>query len=266
MLAEIKQTLYRNYQLEVNTDEIRDLTFSQLSAMSNGKETETPIPTENGKKEEVYEIVTAVLSKDAIVPMNQTEADSRTFFLIHPIQGHVEILRPIAKRLKATVYGVQCTKDTDFDSIPEYARYYIKQIKNRKPQGPYFLCGYSFGAALVLEMGLQFEKSGEIAQVVLLDGSPVYVRSFLENLFIKHEKSTDKSKTAILVNFVSAFTSINQDNVSIDIPRFRNNNNSISLVVTGNSWCSRLGKTTEARCRPGFQGKGIGRRSSGHLG
>lgn len=215
MVAEIKQTLYRNYQLEINTDEIRDLTFTQLSAMSDSNESNTPpvAHVANGKSEEVYETVTAILSKHPIVTMNQTEADSRTIFLIHPIQGHVEILRPIAKQLRANVYGIQCTKDADFDSISGYAGYYIEQIKTNKPHGPYFLCGYSFGAAVALEMGLQLEKNGEIAQIVLLDGSPAYVRNLLESLFTKHDKSVDKSKTAILVNFVSSFTSLNDNKV-----------------------------------------------------
>ncbi|XP_023310798.1 fatty acid synthase-like [Anoplophora glabripennis] len=214
MVAEIKQTLYRNYQLEVSTDEIRDLTFDQLIAISETDQNNNLAPLENGKSEEVHGTITAMLSKETLVALNQTENESRTIFLVHPIQGHVDVLRTIAGQLKATVYGVQCTREADFDSIPDYARYYVKRIKERKPQGPYFLCGYSFGAAVALEMGLQLEKSGEVVQVALLDGSPSYVREHLEELFVKMETSVEKSKTAILVNFVSSFTSLDQDKLS----------------------------------------------------
>lgn len=217
MVAEIKQTLYRNYQLEVNTEEIRDLTFGQLLAMSETDQNNNNVPLENGKSEEIYGSVTAMLSKETIVTLNQTKDDSKTIFLVHPIQGHVDVLRTIAKRLKGMIYGFQCTKEADFDSIPDYATYYIKLIKSKKPQGPYFLCGYSFGAAVVLEMALQLEKSGEVVRIAVLDGSPAYVREHLKDLFVKLETSLDKSKTAILVNFLSAFTSLDQEKVSTTV-------------------------------------------------
>ena len=46
-------------------------------------------------------------------------------------------------------------------------------MKSVQSSGPYRLVGYSFGAAVAFEMGLQLGE--QLAGLVLLDGSPTYV-------------------------------------------------------------------------------------------
>lgn len=49
---------------------------------------------------------------------------------------------------------------------------YIKQVQSK---GPYYLTGYSFGAAVAFEMAAQLESNGDKVCLILLDGSPGFV-------------------------------------------------------------------------------------------
>jgi len=47
------------------------------------------------------------------------------------------------------------------DRIEEIASYFIGLIRTVQPQGPYNLCGFSFGGRVAFEMALQFQACGE---------------------------------------------------------------------------------------------------------
>ncbi|KAJ8950730.1 hypothetical protein NQ318_011221 [Aromia moschata] len=215
MVAEIKQTLYRNYQLEFSIDEIRNFTFDHLISMGKTEESAQPTAPESDGINGIngLPLVNSIISKETIIEFNRDSNSKKTIFLIHPIEGQVEILRPIASQLKSTVYGLQCTQEADCDSINDYARYFIRQMRSKQPAGPYTLCGYSYGAVLALEMGLQLESEGERVTVISIDGSPVYVKSTLRDGFVRQGKSMDKSKMAILTNFSAAFSNVDHEKV-----------------------------------------------------
>lgn len=98
-------------------------------------------------------------------------------FMVHPIEGDVTALMPLAKMLKRPVWGLQCTEQAPLNSIPELSSFYLKQVKSKQAKGPYTLVGYSFGACIAFEMALQLEKAGDKVELTLLDGSHSYVAS-----------------------------------------------------------------------------------------
>ena len=52
------------------------------------------------------------------------------------------------------------------------AAYYVRQIRQVQPQGPYFLGGYSFGGVVAFEMAQQlYAVDQEVALLVLFDSS-----------------------------------------------------------------------------------------------
>jgi acetoacetyl-CoA synthetase len=52
------------------------------------------------------------------------------------------------------------------------ARDYIEEIRQLQPEGPYALCGWSFGGNIAYEMARQLEQGGEtVALVALLDST-----------------------------------------------------------------------------------------------
>lgn len=82
--------------------------------------------------------------------------------------------------------------------------------------GPYTLCGYSFGACVAFEMGLQLEKLNERVQLVLLDGSPSYVAAHTGTYRARHPKQNrQEEESDALTYFLSLFTDVDYQKVML---------------------------------------------------
>jgi pimeloyl-ACP methyl ester carboxylesterase len=99
--------------------------------------------------------------------------------IIHPIEGHVNMIKPWAHLLSYPIYGIQYTPEAmDYETVEELADYYWKQIKEEifttlKPMKyTVHLCGYSFGAAVAYEMACKQTQLAE--SLTFLNGSCVY--------------------------------------------------------------------------------------------
>jgi fatty acid synthase len=51
---------------------------------------------------------------------------NKPLFVVHPIEGVVSALTPLAAKLDYPVWGLQCTADAPLTSIPDLAAFYIK--------------------------------------------------------------------------------------------------------------------------------------------
>ena len=61
----------------------------------------------------------------------------------------------------------------EWPTIPEMARSYIADLKEKQPTGPYVLGGYCFGGNVAYEMARQLKEQGdEVALVALISSSP----------------------------------------------------------------------------------------------
>jgi thioesterase domain-containing protein len=71
------------------------------------------------------------------------------------------------------VYGLQArglNGEEPFDKIEDIAAYYISEIIEQNPHGPYCLAGYSFGGIVAFEMAKQFEAMGkEVKMLAIFD-------------------------------------------------------------------------------------------------
>lgn len=101
-------------------------------------------------------------------------------FVVHAIEGFVEALAPLASRLNTPVWGLQCTAEAPLKTLQQLAVFYVSQIKSVQSVGPYKIAGYSFGAVVAFEMCVELERLGDRVQLVLLDGSPKYMRWFTQ--------------------------------------------------------------------------------------
>lgn len=216
MVAEIKQTLYRNFQLDYSPEEIIDLTFNLLLTLDtdidNSKENSTRKDSQD-EDVETFKSLNYVIANDTVINLNNSENSQKTIFVIHSIEGHIDHLKPLANKLNATVYGIQCTKECNFENMQQLASIYIKEIKKKVANGPYCICGYSFGSAVALEIAIQLEKVGEKVDLILIDGSPFYVKKFLGDGFIKHEQSVERAQIAILSTFAASFPKVELEQV-----------------------------------------------------
>jgi len=79
-------------------------------------------------------------------------------YIVHGLGGNVAELFPLARRMSypGAVFGIQArglrAEERPHRTVEAMAVEYVKEIKARQPQGPYCLCGYSFGGLVAFEM------------------------------------------------------------------------------------------------------------------
>jgi thioesterase domain-containing protein len=117
------------------------------------------------------------LSNPSLVLLQEGNAHA-PLFLIHPQGGGVICYRHLAQALgkERTVYGLQipdyAAHVAPLTSIVDMAAYYLKQIQQVAPHGPYYLAGWSFGGMVAFEIARDLEAAGEeIAMLGLLDSN-----------------------------------------------------------------------------------------------
>ena len=100
-------------------------------------------------------------------------------FFIHGVGGAVMELFNICRRMSwpGPVIGIQARgldgNDPPHTSVEEMADEYLRAVRKQQPQGPYFLCGYSFGGLVAFEMAQRLINSGDkVAFVGLLATLP----------------------------------------------------------------------------------------------
>jgi thioesterase domain-containing protein/acyl carrier protein len=97
-------------------------------------------------------------------------------FIIHGLDGNVARLFPMTRGMTypGAVIGIQARglagKARPHATVEAMAAEYLREVKARQPDGPYCLCGYSFGGLVAFEMARRLRESGdEVALVGLFD-------------------------------------------------------------------------------------------------
>jgi thioesterase domain-containing protein len=103
-------------------------------------------------------------------------AESPPLFVIHGVGGNVLDLLPMARGMaySGPVIGIRARGlargETPHSSVQAMAADYLREIKARQPNGPYCLCGYTFGGLVAFEIARQLADAGdEISFVGLFD-------------------------------------------------------------------------------------------------
>lgn len=120
-----------------------------------------------------------------IVPIN-SEGLRIPLFCLHAAGGNVLFYRDLASELgrDQPVYGLQMRgvsdkSETAHDRIEEMASEYLREIRIVQPQGPYRLCGSSFGGLVAFECAKQLCEAGEPVSVLALIDT--YAPGYLSN-------------------------------------------------------------------------------------
>src|SRR5262249_52792017 len=101
---------------------------------------------------------------------------------VHTLSGDVFEYRDIARGLgpDQPVVGFQAViddrVDTLYASLAATAAAYVEELLHTQPEGPYYLCGWSSGGTLALEMAQQLRATGaEVALLAIIDEAPYNV-------------------------------------------------------------------------------------------
>lgn len=121
-----------------------------------------------------------------IVPINP-EGSSFPLFCLHPGGGNVLCYLPLAEYLdpEQPVLGVQDPAVFELNDqheaedlyvpLEEMAARYIRAIQSVQAEGPYLLCGWSFGGFVAYEIAQQLTALGQqVALLAVFDTGPVY--------------------------------------------------------------------------------------------
>lgn len=130
---------------------------------------------------------------------------TRPVFAVHSIEGIATVMKPLAAKLTAPVYGLQCSAEVPLTSMTELAEFYLRHIKRVQQTGPYIIVGYSFGASVAFEMGTLLEDAGEKVTLVMIDGSPEYM-SWIIELFQQHAENENTNDRTISHDTVIALS------------------------------------------------------------
>jgi len=135
MGVEIKQTLERDHDISMSAKEIRALTFAKLDQLSALAKTQLAGDAGPTSSEAITRSTAVSIHYElhhlnptqAVVEMNQVDAEAAPLFVIHSVEGSVMLLSSVMSKIRmAKVYGLQCTRDTPLISIPDLASQYIK--------------------------------------------------------------------------------------------------------------------------------------------
>jgi amino acid adenylation domain-containing protein len=132
-------------------------------------------------------------------------------FFVHGVGGCVMELFSICRRMSwpGPVIGIQARGldgcDLPHKSVEEMADEYIRAVRQQQPQGPYFLCGYSFGGLVAFELARRLSSSADkVAFVGLLATLPpghhllrlrTWTAYLYRRLFNRANAPVDKSRT-----------------------------------------------------------------------
>ena len=98
-------------------------------------------------------------------------------FLIHAVGGDILSYRRLVVYLQDSdrpIYGVRSQGlggvVEPFRRVEDMAAFYLKEIREIQPNGPYYLGGYSFGGTVAYEMAQQLAAAGEkVAMLAMFD-------------------------------------------------------------------------------------------------
>jgi thioesterase domain-containing protein/acyl carrier protein len=151
-----------------------------------GKRLPLPVLFKAQTVAELAEVIRGPLPENAwrsLVPI-QTTGKRPPLYCIHPIGGAVTCYRLVAGYIGSDqpVYGLQ-SRGLDgiqepVHTVEQMAANYVEEIIASNPDGPYLICGYSFGGVVAHEAAIQLRQMGrQIEFVGLIDTSfPEYSR------------------------------------------------------------------------------------------
>ncbi|CAF0845888.1 unnamed protein product, partial [Brachionus calyciflorus] len=111
-----------------------------------------------------------LMPKRVIEKLNNVEmANKVPIFVVHPIEGHVNMLRTWAEEFQVPVYGLQYTQEClRFETVEQLAQFYWQQIEIVFPNlNKFHLVGHTFGVPVAFEMALR--RPQQVISLALLD-------------------------------------------------------------------------------------------------
>ncbi|EDV19161.1 uncharacterized protein TRIADDRAFT_34034 [Trichoplax adhaerens] len=190
MGVEIRQILERDFNATLPIQEVRQLSMNKLREITSALQNSNNIDNDNGSEElnavpgmRVSELLTKEqIELGTVVRLNEVNSDEAPIYFFHPIEGSIERFKEVASKLKIPVYGIQLTPEAPTETVEELASFYWNKMKEIQSEGPYRICGYSFGCTIAHEVAIQLQRENKdnLHRMYMIDGSYCYTRERLQ--------------------------------------------------------------------------------------
>lgn len=144
MMDEVKKTFKKTFSISVL---IERPTLAELAEL-----------IERGESQSKSQIV---------VEIKKSNSENKKLWGVHGVGGTVMSYKYIADYLddSISVYGLQSkglNGDIEpLDRVEDMAKLYIEEMLKVQPEGPYLICGYSFGGIIAAEIAVQLAELGK---------------------------------------------------------------------------------------------------------
>ncbi|MCP1135853.1 amino acid adenylation domain-containing protein [Paenibacillus polysaccharolyticus] len=116
---------------------------------------------------------------ECVVRMNRVSSEKKNIFILHSLDGTVFGYKELAKRLEqdCNFYAVQGKGLIEGSSLPqnldELVSFYMHEIKQVQPKGPYIIGGHCFGIMFAYSLVQMLENMGEtVEKLIVIDEQP----------------------------------------------------------------------------------------------
>lgn len=190
MAVEIKQTLEREFELFLTPQDLRSLTFMKLQELAESRDKGTDhvkLKMANDDKPVGMAMLLRNLgdetNSDKTILRLTSKNDKAKYLscalIIPGIEGVAgNAWHTIAASITLPTFVLQLSNAAELNTVEEIAKALIEDVHNEvlKNTEYFYLIGYSFGSMITLEVARLLEEAGMTGQVLLIDGSPEFLR------------------------------------------------------------------------------------------
>ena len=132
----------------------------------------------NGTSNKVLEVKPTVAKVSSVTTIQEGSPDVTPIFAVHGGDGGILFYRELVRWLpeETPFYAIEApmltdsSKISDRSSIAEIAENYLDLVESVRAEGPYTLCGYSFGGVVSYEMAQRlYTRKIEVEKLILFD-------------------------------------------------------------------------------------------------
>ncbi|XP_036143548.1 fatty acid synthase [Monomorium pharaonis] len=216
MNVEVKQTLEREFDIFLTSQEISNLTFAKLNKMFNINVSDNN--TQNKKDLDAKEsdfirlLVGVVKDKDFISDIcfelsTKNQNTTTEVFLIPGIDGCGAVFNFLAANIKFSAtslrYSINNIDATDviLEATDRLTNHILPKLTGGKD---FVMVGYSFGSIIAIELTRRLESLNFKGRLVLVDGAPEQIR-MLYTHFTSNSNDTDL-QFVVLTNIIELYS------------------------------------------------------------
>ncbi|CAL7939127.1 unnamed protein product [Xylocopa violacea] len=188
MAMEIQQTLKRNFEISLTLEDIRNLNIAKLIEISTK---DTKKQTKADRKAQINNLnltgmqllmknlSSSILNKQYCVQLSTENSQKKKgIFLIPGIEGTSEIFQSLKSKLKCPATCFQLRVEDTVHSVEDIAKRLLPHLLARnRGSTDFVIVAYSYGSLIALEVVRKLEELGLVGRLILIDGSPDYMKA-----------------------------------------------------------------------------------------